>query len=129
MTGIPLDLPEALTVHVGQVVLVPLPTGFGGAGNRWTAQVAGDTIDPVARVAVEVLPPDRGVPGSPVHSPGQTAQLPRPPASDEAAEVLTILGVRPGAVAVDLRLGRSWTPDQPLARHRLAVTVVDPGAT
>ena len=97
------DLPGTLTMRAGQVLRIRL-TGAGGAGNRWTCQVAGTAV----LASVAVTPPT--VPAGPT------------PDSSSAAEALVVTGQEPGTAEVRLRLGRAWSPDA-LAEHHLRVTV------
>jgi hypothetical protein len=106
------DLPGTLTVRAGQVVRLRLE-GASGAGNRWRVHSMSPEGEQTVAVRVEVgrLPEPPNVPGG------------QPPASTSALEVLVVEARAPGTVEVELRLGRSWTPDQPLATRRLRVVV------
>jgi len=105
-------LPDTLTVRVGQTVRLPLTSALG-SGNTWRAEVDGHS----AQAGVEVSPAPR---------PEVLGGL--PPSTSSATETLVVTGVRAGEALLRLVLGRSWQPDAPLARHRLAVRVTDAAA-
>ena len=113
------DLPDTLTLRVGQVARVPL-VGAMGAGNTWTATVDGEQV--TARI--EISPPPAQP--DPAMRP-QASGVPAPPvlpSSSQAGETLVVSAQSSGTVRVGLRLARSWTPDAALAEHALAVTVL-----
>jgi hypothetical protein len=104
-------LPDTLRLRVGQDRRVPL-TGASGAGNRWRVHPQPLTEGAaLVRVDVGSLDGAPAPPGGP------------PPDSTTAPEVLVVEARAAGAVEVELRLGRSWEPDHPLAVHRVRVVV------
>lgn len=102
------NLPGDVSIAAGESVRLPL-RGAMGAGNTWTVEdvVPAGVVD--ARIEIGPPPAPRG----PF------------PESSSAAETLVVSGRSPGQARIQLRLGRSWEPDRPLARHALTVAVIE----
>ena len=102
------DLPEHITLAVGQTVRIPL-RGAMGAGNSWQAR----TDDHGVQAIIDVTPPKQPVPtGNGL-----------PPATSAAAETLLVTGMSAAMARIQLSLGRSWQPGTLLAQHELEVIV------
>ena len=102
------DLPEQITLAVGETVRIPL-RGAMGAGNTWQAR----TDDHGVQAIIDVTPPRQPVPT------GDGL----PPSTSAAAETLLIIGVSAAMAHIQLSLGRSWQPGTSLAQHELEVIV------
>ncbi|MBB2891886.1 protease inhibitor I42 family protein [Flexivirga oryzae] len=100
------DVPEQLTLRVGQSASVRLP-GLGTAGYRWTDHRDSDAVDATWQ---------RGFDGADT----------RRAVGMSAPETVTLTGRRPGTATVDLVQARPWeSPDAALHRQRITVTVVE----
>ena len=106
-------LPRRVTVRVGEVVEVPLPS-FAGSGNLWTARPAGDPGGAgIAEVTVRTEPS-----AAPPGTPGGA-----PPSSWSAPVAALVAGRAPGSARWLLVLARPFAPDPPTAVHELEVEV------
>lgn len=114
MSGIPLDLPDEVTLEVGAFTQLPLPT-YSGSGNVWSVQEVegpGSTS-----VAIGHRPPDaveEAAPGAP------------PPTPSLATQYALVTGLSEGVARWRLVLARPWQPESPTAVHELTIQVVPP---
>jgi hypothetical protein len=108
------EVPHRVTVQVGAVVEVPLPS-FAGSGNLWTARPASDPgAAGIAEVTVRTDPaaaPPGGRPGG------------EPPSSYAMPVVAEVAGRSPGSTRWLLVLARPFAPDTPTAMHELDIEV------
>ena len=109
------QLPEHITLAVGDRAEIPLPS-YLGSGNSWS--VTSDLDQGVAVLVVELEPPAL----APERGEGE------PPPLSLASERAVVTALAPGEVTWRLVLGRSFGRSEPAATHDVRVTVVPPPA-
>jgi len=107
-------LPRRVTVQVGEVVEVPLPS-FAGSGNLWTARPADQPGAAGAAVVSVRTEAAAAAPSSPAGG--------EPPSSYSSPVVAVVDGRAPGSTRWLLVLARPFAPDTPTAVHELDVDV------
>lgn len=104
------ELPTSLTVTVGEVGTIALPS-YSGGGYAWSVTMPDGARTVEAQVETGPVPRPAAVPGA------------EPPPMTVAPEQLAVRGVSPGTVRCRLVLQRPFEP-RPAAKHDITVEVV-----